>query len=132
MARMLSALAFVVLLSGCLSVMRVPFPHHEKYSDGGVCTNRQWAVAMDDPGFREKCWTVYPTIFVRCYATKMVFSPIDYTKTGEALYKEKHKYWTAIPLTVLWLTSPLDAVVDTVFLPFDLCNDDPTETKEKK
>lgn len=81
-----------VVFTGCLSVMRVPFPHHEEYSDDGVCTNRQWAVGMDDPGFREKCWPVYPTVWMRCYATKMVFSPIDYTKTGEALYKEKHKY----------------------------------------
>ena len=122
----------VAVCAGCLSVGRIPFPHHEKYSDDGVCTNRQWSVLMDEPGFRKECWPVYPTIYMRCYATKMVFSPIDYTKTGEALYKEKHKYWAAIPLTILWLTSPLDAVVDTVFLPFDLCKDDPTETKEKK
>ena len=122
----------VVVFTGCISVCRIPFPHHEKYSDDGVCTNRQWSVLTDEPGFRKKCWPVYPTIYVRGVATRMVFSPIDYTKTGEELYREKHKYWAAIPLTILWLTSPLDAVVDTVFLPFDLCKDDPTETKEKK
>lgn len=115
----------VAVFTGCLSVGRIPFPHHEKYSDDGVCTNRQWSVLMDEPGFRKECWPVYPTIYMRCYATKMVFSPIDYTKTGEALYKEKHKHWAAIPLTILWLTSPLDAVVDTVFIPFDLCKENP-------
>ena len=129
-AEELLCVILAVVFTGCISVARIPFPHHEQYSDDGVCTNRQWSVLMDDPGFRRKCWPVYPTVYMRCYATRVTFSPIDYTKTGEDLYREKHKRWAAIPLTILWLTSPLDAVVDTVFIPFDLCREDPDETEE--
>lgn len=120
MKKLIVALTFAITLTGCLSVCRIPFPKHEEYSADGVCTNRQWSAVMDDPGFRERCWKIYPTIFVRCYATKMIFSPIDYTKTGEDLYKEKNKYWLAIPLTVLWLTAPFDALIDTMFLWHDI------------
>lgn len=113
----------MLVVAGCLSIGRVPFPAREDFSDDGICTNREWEVLFNEPGFKKECWTVYPTIYMRCFATGMVFSPIDYTKTGEALYREKHKYWAAIPLTILWLTSPVDAVVDTVFLPYDLLKD---------
>lgn len=117
------------LLAGCLSVARIPLPKSEEYSDGGVCTNRVWSVPMHDimrkPGFG---WHTYPTVRMRCMVTAHVLSPIDRTKKGEDLRREKNKYWGAIPLAILWATAPMDAVVDTVFLPFDLCRDSRAET----
>lgn len=130
MRKLVVLLCLAAVCAGCFSVVRIPFPHHEQYSDDGVCTNRQWSALIDEPKFSRKCWPVYPTVYIRCYATRVTFSPIDYTKTGEDLYREKHKRWAAIPLTILWLTSPLDAVVDTVFIPFDLCREAPDEASE--
>ena len=44
--------AFLALLCatlcGCLSVVRVPLPEREEYSDEGACTNRVWSVQMHD------------------------------------------------------------------------------------
>lgn len=108
-------------LCGCLSVLRIPVPEHQKYSDEGVCTNRTWTVPMreitDKAGMRRRA---YPTLRMRCEATAHAVSPIDRSKRGEDLYNERHKRWLLIPAAVLWLTSPFDAVVDTVFLPYDL------------
>lgn len=108
-------------LCGCLSVLRIPVPEHQKYSDEGVCTNRTWTVPMreitDKAGTR---YRAYPTLCIRCEATAHAVSPIDRFKHGEDLYNERHKRWLLIPAAVLWLTSPFDAVVDTVFLPYDL------------
>lgn len=108
-------------LCGCLSVVRVPVPVREAYSEEGICTNRVWGVPMNDimrgRGFR---WRAYPTVRMRCMATAHAVSPIDRSKRGEDLYNERHKRWLLIPAVVLWLTSPFDAAVDTVFLPYDL------------
>ena len=52
--------------------------------------------------------------------TADVFSPIDRTKRGEDLYREKNKLWFAIPLALVWATAPIDAAVDTLFMPFDI------------
>ena len=118
--------AFLALLCatlcGCLSVVRVPVPAHEAYSDEGACTSRVWSVPMHDimrgDGFG---WRAYPTVRMRCMVTAHVFSPIDYTKRGKDLYRERHKRWLAIPLAFVWATAPLDAAVDTLFMPFDIC-----------
>ena len=119
------AAAFLALLCttlcGCLSVGRVPLPENEAYSDDGVCTNRTWSVPLHDimrgDGFN---WRVYPTVRMRCRVTAYVFSPIDRTKRGGDLYRERNKRWLAIPLALVWATAPLDAVVDTLFAPFDI------------
>lgn len=108
-------------LCGCLSVVRVPVPVREAYSDEGVCTNRVWRVMMYDTmrghGFG---WRAYPTVRMRCLATAHAFTPIDYTKRGEDLYRERHKRWLILPLALVWATAPLDAAVDTIFMPFDI------------
>lgn len=57
---------------------------------------------------------------MRCLVTAEVFSPIDRTKRGEDMYRERHKRWLAIPLALVWATAPLDAAVDTLFIPFDI------------
>ena len=86
-------LALVMLVvTGCLSVIRVPFPEDRKFSDDGKCTNCTWKATLPKE-LGKDAWSCYPTIWMRCVATKQVFSPIDYTKTGEALYNEKHKYY---------------------------------------
>lgn len=120
-----AAAAFLALLCatlcGCLSVVRVPVPVREAYSEEGVCTNRVYGVLMNDimrgRGFG---WRAYPTVRIRCMATAHAFSPIDYTKRGEDLYRERHKRWLALPLALVWATAPLDAAVDTLFMPFDI------------
>lgn len=120
-----AAAAFLALLCatlcGCLSVVRVPVPVREAYSEEGVCTNRVWSVPMDDimrgNGFR---WRAYPTVRMRCIVTAHVLSPIDRTKRCEDLYRERHKRWLVLPLALVWATAPLDAAVDTLFMPFDI------------
>ena len=127
--------AFLALLCatlcGCLSVLRVPLPEREAYSDEGVCTNRIWSVPLHDimRGDEFK-WRVYPTVRMRCLVTAHVFSPIDQTKRGEDLYRENNKLWLAIPLALVWATAPLDAAVDTLFVPFDICRTTKPNEKE--
>ena len=110
--------AVASMLSGCLSVVRIPFPTSEKFSDEGVCTNRVWASFVD----QLPQWRVYTTVKMRCHATKEVFfKPIPEELKGEKLYKAKMtKRWAWIPLTIIWATSPFDAAIDTLFLPWDL------------
>lgn len=109
-------------LCGCLSVVRAPVPVREAYSDEGVCTNRVWSVPMDGimrgNGFG---WRAYPTVRMRCMVTAHALSPIDHTKRVEDLYRERHKRWLVLPLVLVWATAPLDAAVDTIFMPFDIC-----------
>lgn len=132
-----ASVAFLALLCatlcGCLSVVRIPVPDREAYSDEGVCTNRVWTVPMYDimrgNGFG---WRAYPTVRMRCVVTAYVFSPIDQTKLGEDLYRERHKRWLAIPLAFVWATAPLDAAVDTLFIPFDICRTAKTKGKENR
>ena len=129
--------AFLALLCatncGCLSVLRFPFLKREAYSDEGVCTNRVWSAPMDDimrgNGF---VWRIYPTVRMRCMVTADVFSPTNQTKLGEDLYREKNKLWLAIPLALVWATAPLDAAVDTLFIPFDICRTAKTNGKENR
>lgn len=130
-----AGVAFLALLCatlcGCLSVVRFPFPTREAYSDEGICTNRVWSVPMDrimrGNGFG---WRAYPTVRMRCLVTAEVFSPIDRTKRGEDMYRERHKRWLAIPLALVWATAPLDAAVDTIFMPFDICRTAKPNEKE--
>ena len=108
----------VFLLSGCLSVVRIPMPRQERYSEEGECTNRVWRSLFDDvPGL-----LVYPTVKMRWKATTAVVKPIPEELKGEKLYKARMtRRWGWIPLCVLWLTFPVDAAIDTVFLPLDIC-----------
>lgn len=107
---------------GCLWIVRVPFPVHEEFSDEGECTNRVWQSCWAK--MREctnETWRIYPTVQMRCFVTKEYFAPIDADAKGEDLYRKrwfKRAGW--IPLTVIWMTSPLDAAVDTIMLPFDI------------
>lgn len=108
--------------TGCLNVVRVPIPTKSLYSDEGTCTNRTWAVPLREiQKERKEIWNVYPTIGMRWWATYSVYGkPINENLKGEALYNAKMaKRFGWIPLTILWLTSPFDAVIDTIALPFD-------------
>lgn len=121
--KMIILSAFVALTAGCLSVVRVPVSTGEKYSDEGVCTNRTWTVPLREIQKEHKeMWDIYPTIGMRWYATYSVYGkPINENLNGEALYDARMAMrfgW--IPLTILWITSPLDGIVDTIALPFDL------------
>ena len=114
---LLTACAISLLAGGCLSIVRVPFPAHEEYSDEGACTNRVWTCLFDErPDLR-----VYPTIKMRCCVTAEWWKPIPPDIKGEKLYKARQfKRWGRIPLGLIWLTAPVDAAVDTVLLPYDL------------
>ena len=130
--------ASLVLFSGCFWVCRIPFPEKEQFSDDGECTNRVWTTivkGMDKHGSWTN-WTVYPLIGMRVYMTGKLGEhddiPLEELKdrfpdkhlTGRDLYNIKWQRrfrWGQYGL--LWLGSPIDAVVDTVMLPFDLfCN----------
>jgi len=117
------------MLSGCLWICRVPFPMEARYSDDGVCTNRTWVSMitdernrhMNDPTNAWWCAGYYPTIKMRCVVTMEMCKPIDAELKGEDLYHAKwRKRFGWFPLTVLWLTSPIDAVVDTLMIPYDM------------
>jgi uncharacterized protein YceK len=104
------------LICGCLQVVRTPIPL-DKYADDGSVTNRTWTSLFDKrPDLR-----VFPTVKRRCAVTKEYFSPIDQALKGRDLHNAiwfKRLGW--IPLTIIWATSPFDAVGDVVFLPYDL------------
>lgn len=118
-------LVLMAFLTGCLSVVRIPLPEQEKFSDDGVCTNRVWVTPLRDiQGKNSDVWKAYPTIGMRWYVTSRVYGKsIDEKLNGEDLYNAKMtKRCAWFPLTILWLTSPLDGIVDTIALPFDLNN----------
>ena len=104
------------LVCGCLQVVRIPMPL-DKYADDGSVTNRTWTSLFDKrPDLR-----VFPTVKMRCAVTKAYFSPIDQSLKGRDLHDAiwfKRLGW--IPLTIVWATSPFDAVGDVIFLPYDL------------
>lgn len=115
--RKIFVVAITLSACGCLSVVRIPFPIHEKYSDDGVCTNRVWEGFLDKfPEYR-----VYTTVKMRCHITHEMLKPIPEDLKGEKLYNARMtKRWGWLPLTFIWLTAPFDAAVDTIFLPYDL------------
>ena len=112
----LIAIPSAALLSGCLSIVRIPLPLHEQYSDDGACTNRVWEGLLD----KRQDLRIYPTVKMRCAISAAWWAPIPADAKGEKLYKARQfKRWGWIPLACVWLTSPLDAAVDTLFLPYD-------------
>lgn len=119
----------VLLLScvGCLSVGRIPFPYAATYDSEGRCTSRGWTslrlhYRQQNPDWRG--WeTVFPTVQARAYITyKMYFKEEDCSfLTYEELEERKMGKWLGwIPLTGLWLTTPVDAAFDLVCLPWDV------------
>jgi len=128
MIKSLSALALAIVCSGCLWVCRVPFPVKSSYSDEGECTNRVWRSAIAD--FRKstnddvKCDVngIYPLTKMRCYATYSSFKDVDTANLkGRDLYEAKMRNrWLWIPGILIWIGEPLDIVVDTVLIPWDL------------
>ena len=115
MAQVLAAL-LMALACGCLSVVRIPLPRKE-YSDEGYVTNTVWTSFCDEvKGMRG-----YPTIKMRCCVTAEWWRPIPADLKCEELHDARmFKRWGWIPLSVIWLTAPLDACADTIFLPYDL------------
>ena len=103
------AAAQATALCGCPSVMRVPVPEHQKYSDGGVCA--------DKSDMRRRA---YPTPRMGCRATARAVSPVDRSKRGENLYNKRHKRRPPIPACGMRLTSSSAAPVDANFPPRDL------------
>jgi len=110
------------LLNGCLWICRVPFPMEKKYSDDGSCTNSVWCSMITEVRNKsDQLHCYYPTIKMRAIVTKEMCKPIDYALTGEELHGEKiRKTFGWIPLALIWLTSPIDAIVDTVMIPYDI------------
>ena len=71
---------------------------------------------------------IYPTLKMRYIVTQKIYFDDDYYLDedgrpckGKKLYQRKWgRRTTWLPLTIVWLTSPFDALVDTVFIPWDL------------
>ena len=116
MMKVIISLLAMSLMCGCLQVVRTPMPL-DKYADDGSVTNRTWTSLFDKrPDLR-----VFPTVKMRCAVTKAYFEPIDPELKGRDLHDAiwfKRLGW--IPLTIIWATSPFDAVVDVIFLPYDI------------
>ena len=123
-------LAVCVVVSGCLSVIRLPCdePGKTKYSDEGVCTNRVWTTFISD--IRKKnpqLSGLYPTVKMRWMATQKIYFDDKYyfdnygkPLKGEDLYKARtSRYFAWIPLTIMWITTPFDAAIDTLCIPWD-------------
>ena len=130
MKYLLGIVLMVFTCSGCLSVVRIPFPEKEYFSDDGICTNRTWTSGRAEYRKQNPHWrgwkTVFPTIQMRGYVTyTMYFEKEDYSKlTGEQIYQRKWgKRLAWVPLTILWLTSPFDAFWDIVCMPWDVLED---------
>ena len=136
--KVLVAIAMGALLSGCFSVVRFPCEdlRYTKYSYEGECTNRVYTTFLND--IRRKpggcpLGGLYPTFKMRVYVTKEIYFSDNYyldddgkPLTGERLYKRKWGRRTAwFPLAVIWLTTPFDAVVDTICIPWDWGTDKP-------
>lgn len=96
---------FLLFWCGCLTPVRFFMPH------GPVGTSQ-----TDENGVRHSVtntWHCYPTVWMRCQVTTAQF---DETNT--------RRHWgNWIPITAIWLTVPLDGMVDTVLLPWDLCDE---------
>lgn len=116
----------LVACTGCLSVVRVPFPEKEYFSDDGCCTNRVWTSCRAAYRSKHPDWrgwkTVFPTIQMRYIVTTKMYADEDTSKmTGEELYNYKwRKRLGWVPLTIIWVTSPLDACWDIVCMPWDV------------
>lgn len=114
------------LLSGCLWVVRVPVPLHEKFSDDGICTNRVYKSLLADireQGNKDKDVNgVFPLTKMRCYATYCAFKGSDTTGLkGRDLYevRMKNRYlW--IPGILIWVGEPVDLLVDVIMIPWDI------------
>ena len=123
-SKLLVIVSLAMLLCGCLSVVRMPTLEREDFSDDGYCTNRVWGTSLIRQIGKKNHYVdgLYPTIKMRWFFTnEMYFEPIENDLTGEQLYRRRMgKYFGWIPLTILWLTSPLDGAVDTLMIPFDL------------
>ena len=117
------ALLLLVPLMGCLSIVRVPVVRHADYSDDGCCTNRVWFTPLRAMQERnDDIQGLYPSIKMRWKCTKQVYwTDEDEGKlTGEEIYHRKcAKRFGWLPLILLWLSSPLDAAVDTIAIPWD-------------
>jgi hypothetical protein len=118
-----------LICSGCLSIGRVPFATYAQYSDDGVRTNCTYTTLIENMNEKGILSGVYPTIQMRYIVTKKspYFNDDFYLDKdgkpvkGETLYYRKQtKYWIWFPLTVIWLTSPLDGIVDTIAIPWDI------------
>jgi len=128
-----------IACTGCLWICRVPYPTEEKFSDDGNCTKRVWKSILSDiptKNDRFQSWSVYPLIYMRVYMSGRFCEdddiPLDKLKEtfperhydGEDLYEIKwQRRFRWLQYGVLWIGSPIDAVVDTVMLPYDLLKD---------
>lgn len=64
---------------------------------------------------------IYPTIKMRVvFAKKMYFESTEENLTGRQLYQRRMgRYFGWLPLTIIWISSPLDGAIDTMMIPFD-------------
>ena len=119
------------LLQGCLWVVRVPMPRETKYADDGTVTNRVWRSPVRDIAE----WRCYPLLWMRLHMTgalwKSMVEPIPDGLKGEDLAVARgYKRTAPLGMAVAWAGLPLDLVVDTLCLPFDLMNDNGKESRQ--
>ena len=104
-ARVFYCLLFAIMcvaISGCLTPIRFWMPHGPVGASGRGADGKLHSVT--------NTWHCYPTVWMR-------------VKVTEAQFDENNtkRHWANwIPITVIWLTVPLDAAIDTILLPYDV------------
>lgn len=121
MKKILTLAIGLSLLQGCLWVVRVPVPRDTKYADDGTITNRVWRSPVRDIAK----WRCYPILWMRLTMTKELWKsmvePVPDGLKGEDLARARDcKQMAPLGIVVAWAGLPLDLVVDTLCLPFDL------------
>lgn len=106
-----------VFSCGCLSVVRIPLPL-EQYDREGNVTNMVWVSFCDEV----KGMRVYPTVKMRIMVTySAYFEPIpEDLPEKKRVEMVRFRYIAWLPLLAIWITAPVDAAVDTIFLPYDI------------
>lgn len=129
---LLFSLLLSLLSNGCLWVCRVPFPTEEKFDDDGTRTNVVYRSLVETIRLQNEnrpetnrvdfIEGIYPLTKMRCSFTHHAFKKRDFTGlSGEELYNAKWNSRIAPIVSILiWIGEPLDLIVDTLILPWDI------------
>ena len=108
--------ALAACLSGCMWIMRLPFPKHEDFADDGTCTNRTWQTLHP-----ARKLGYYPcAVGTRWVILRTSWREIPPDVTGRKRYNARWlRVASPFAFTLSLVGLPLDALVDTCFIYYD-------------
>lgn len=110
--RMVIAAVCAASLTGCMWIVRLPFPESQKFSDDGVCTNRTWQTLHP-----ARKLGYYPcSVGCRYVMLKTTWRDIDSLKGRERYEAKWTKVGAPFAFTLSLVGFPLDFLVDTICL----------------